>query len=349
MTAAAASAPGIISRFVNVVLGIKPIFNVAKYQARTMMVKRAASIGIDWPGEVAALRSRQIHPQNHPQIATSLSAMAATPLHPDWETELAALRNDRLVYPDYYLNPFHAYDEGNMGWVPALEVDVAAKTVHAKIWPEAGVQGDAQLRQSYHDVLKTALPQPPTDILDVGCSVGLSTMGLRSLYPRSNCTGVDLSPYFLTVAQYRERQLQPHQQQQQQDQQHQPDITPHAIRWVHAAGEDTGLEAATFDLASIHLVMHELPASVTKAMLVEMRRLLRPGGHVAIMDMNPKSEAYTKMPPYVLTLLKSTEPFLDEYFGLDLEQTIYDAGFNYPTVRATSPRHRTLVAQVRAR
>jgi len=36
------------------------------------------------------------------------------------------------------------------------------------------------------------------------------------------------------------------------------------------------------------------------------------------MDMNPQSEVYAKMAPYILTLLKSTEPYLDEYFALRL-------------------------------
>ncbi|HEY9660835.1 MAG TPA: SAM-dependent methyltransferase, partial [Allocoleopsis sp.] len=66
-----------------------------------------------------------------------------------------------------------------------------------------------------------------------------------------------------------------------------------------------------------------------------------------IMDMNPNSEIYAKMPPYILTLLKSTEPYLDQYFSLDLEQAIYDAGFARPTVICNSPRHRTVIAQVR--
>jgi hypothetical protein len=65
------------------------------------------------------------------------------------------------------------------------------------------------------------------------------------------------------------------------------------------------------------------------------------------MDMNPRSEIYAKMPPYILTLLKSTEPYLDDYFTFNLEQAIYDAGFTYPTVTPNTPRHRTIIAQVR--
>jgi hypothetical protein len=53
------------------------------------------------------------------------------------------------------------------------------------------------------------------------------------------------------------------------------------------------------------------------------------------------------MPPYILTLLKSTEPYLDEYFTLDLEQELVDAGFHSPTITPNSPRHRTVVAQVK--
>jgi hypothetical protein len=62
--------------------------------------------------------------------------------------------------------------------------------------------------------------------------------------------------------------------------------------------------------------------------------------------MNPQCEAYKKMPPYVFTLLKSTEPYLDEYFTLDIKQALIDAGFQTPTITPSSPRHRTVVAKV---
>lgn len=67
---------------------------------------------------------------------------------------------------------------------------------------------------------------------------------------------------------------------------------------------------------------------------------------MAITDMNPQSEVYTKMPPFVLALLKSTEPYLDEYFALDMEQIFQDAGFAAPTSVCNSARHRTLIGQV---
>jgi hypothetical protein len=64
------------------------------------------------------------------------------------------------------------------------------------------------------------------------------------------------------------------------------------------------------------------------------------------MDMNPQSEAFKKMPPYILTLLKSTEPYLDQYFALDIGQALVEAGFQTPSITQNSPRHRTVIAQV---
>jgi ubiquinone/menaquinone biosynthesis C-methylase UbiE len=158
----------------------------------------------------------------------------------------------------------------------------------------------------------------------------MSTFALQKTYPQAQVTGLDLSPYFLAIAQYQSAKsgTQP-------------------ATWIHAAAESTGLPDASFDLVSAHLIFHELPQDASIAILQEARRLLRPGGHLAIMDMNPQSEIYAKMPPYILTLLKSTEPYLDQYFALDLAQAIYDAGFDRPSITTNSARHRTLVAQVR--
>jgi ubiquinone/menaquinone biosynthesis C-methylase UbiE len=296
----------LVSRLVNGILSIKPVYEFAKHQARQMMIKRAEQIGVPWRREAAALRSQNL------------------------EAELARVQNLSLIYPNYYLRSFHAYETGNLNWEAATEVGVAAKAVHAKIWPEAGAQGDAKLRQSYHDILTAQLPTAPQDAIDLGCGVGLSTFSLQTIYPHARVTGLDLSPHFLAVAH--------HQSQQQATQSH--------IRWIHAAAEDTGLPDASFDFVSLFLVCHELPQSATRAILREARRLLRPTGHLGIMEMNPRSEVFAKMPPYVLTLLKSTEPYLDEYFSLDLAWEIVEAGFNAPRIECNSPRHRTVIAAV---
>jgi ubiquinone/menaquinone biosynthesis C-methylase UbiE len=307
-------------RLANQLLGIKPLFNLAKQRARSMMIQRAEAIGVQWRAEAARLQAR------------------------DWQADLQAVQNPTLQYPDYYLRSFHAYEEGNLGWLPATEVEVAAYAVHAKIWQDGSISGDPSLRQSYHAVLQRELPIAPQDIVDLGCSVGMSTFALQDTFPGSHITGVDLSPYFLAVARYRSQLRQTGQGNGLQLSDRPSEQTPPT--WVHAAAEQTGLPSASYDLVSLCLVYHELPQTAAIAILAEARRLLRPGGHLAIMDMNPKSAVFQKMPPYVMTLLKSTEPYLDQYFALDLPGAIVQAGFQVPRVTENSPRHRSMVAQV---
>lgn len=164
--------------------------------------------------------------------------------------------------------------------------------------------------------------------MDLGCGVGMSTFALQQIYPQANMTGVDLSPYFLAVAEYKSKQ-------------HHTEIN-----WKHAAAEATGLPDASYDLVSVFLVFHELPQTAAKAILREARRLLRPGGYLTLMDMNPQSQVYATMPAYVFTLFKSTEPYFDDYFTLDIEQAIAEAGFQPPMITPNSSRHRTIIAPV---
>jgi ubiquinone/menaquinone biosynthesis C-methylase UbiE len=319
---------------INGILAVPPLASFAKQRARAMMINRAEALGVPWRQRVQELQAR------HGQTGNTVDSAAATAgLASGWEEERSQIETPDLAYPDYYLTSFHAYDEGNMGWTPAMEVEVASLAVHARLWPELGIKGDAQLRQSYHDVLTVQLPDTLHDIVDLGCGVGMSTQALQAMFPMATMTGVDLSPYFLAIARYRD--------QQRLARPESSSSPPHAIRWVHRAAENTHLPAHSYDLVSACLVFHELPQQAARNILSEARRIIRPGGYLSIMDMNPGCDTFMKMPSFVFTLLKSTEPYLDEYLSLDLEQAIYDAGFQRPTVTITSPRHRTLVAQTR--
>ena len=52
------------------------------------------------------------------------------------------------------------------------------------------------------------------------------------------------------------------------------------------------------------------------------------------------------MSPVLFTLMRSTEPFLDEYYLNDLEATLREAGFVNVQTILTDPRHRTVTATV---
>ena len=129
------------------------------------------------------------------------------------------------------------------------------------------------LRQTYHQALQELVINPQA-ILDLGCKIGMTTQTWRSIYPHAQITGIDLSPYFLAVAQYRSRQ------------------NNSKIKWLHGAAESTELSDHRFDLISASLVFQELPTKAALDIITEARRLLRPGGYLSIMDMNLNSEVF---------------------------------------------------------
>ena len=288
-------------------LAVKPLWAVAKAQARRMMIQRAERLGIPWRERVAA----------YEQVA--------------WVPLFEEINDPDLAYPANYQASFHGYDAGHLCWEAAFEFEVASNAVHSSLYPEAGPCSDQALRAGFHRALLAQLPQPPSTVLDLHCTVGLSSFALQAAFPHAAITALDFSPHYLAVARHEaQRQGVP-------------------IRaWRHALPEATGLAAGRFDLVSVCLLLHEMPQPTTRRILREARRLLRPGGAFAVMDMDPACSAYQTMPAAVMTLLKSTEPFMDQYFALDLEAELAQAGFDAVSSTPCSPRHRLLLARVEA-
>ena len=54
------------------------------------------------------------------------------------------------------------------------------------------------------------------------------------------------------------------------------------------------------------------------------------------------------LPPVLFTLMKSTEPWSDEYYAFDVEACMEAAGFAGVRTVATDPRHRTVLGAVAA-
>uniref|UniRef100_J3N1B8 Methyltransferase type 11 domain-containing protein n=2 Tax=Oryza brachyantha TaxID=4533 RepID=J3N1B8_ORYBR len=247
------------------------------------------------------------------------------------------IRDLNLVYPDYYLSPFHAYDEGNLSWLAAAEAEPATMSIAKRAIPDAGSIEEANqivrgnwLNAVEEHHLKYSGNCQINDILDVGCSVGVSTRYLAEKFPSAKAVGLDLSPYFLAVAAHKEEKLS----------------RKNPIRWVHANGESTGLPSNSFDLVSLAYVCHECPARAITGLVNEAFRLLRPGGTIALTDNSPKSKVLQELSPVLFTLMKSTEPFIDEYYMLDLEETMKQAGFVNVHSILTDPRHRTVTGTV---
>jgi ubiquinone/menaquinone biosynthesis C-methylase UbiE len=297
-----------LSRAVNLLIQTKPIYAVMKQQARRVLIKTAETNGIPWRKSYQALEASDVK---------SLFAQIQRPVH----------------YPDYYQVPFHAYAEGNLCWPAAFEAESATYSMALRVWPQEELTWQAaqdRLRSSFHQVLADYGPETVHRILDLGCSVGLSTVPLHRFYQQAQgaveTIGLDLSPYMLSVAKLRD----PHDQ---------------ISQWLHARAEETGLASESFDLVTLQFVIHELPRKATQEIFVEVLRLLRPGGCIAIVDNNPKSDVIQNLPPVLFTLMKSTEPWSDDYYTFDVESALQRVGFDHLATVASDPRHRTIVAR----
>lgn len=304
-----------LSRGVNLLIQTKPIYALMKQQARQVLIKTAEKKGVPWREQAEALARSGV------------------------SDRLETLTNPSVTYPDYYQVPFHAYDEGNLCWQAAFEAEPATYAMGLRVWPKEDLEAQEaheRLRSSFHAVLDQEITQPVTDILDIGCSVGVSTRALHRHYqhrhqhdpqaqPQPRTIGLDLSPYMLTVAQHL-------------------DQSGEISQWIHAQAENTGLPDAAFDLITLQFVIHELPRFASREIFQECLRLLRPGGCFALVDNNPKSPVIQNLPPVLFTLMKSTEPWSDDYYTFDVEATLQEVGFDYRTTVASDPRHRTIVA-----
>ncbi|EFJ11155.1 hypothetical protein SELMODRAFT_126718 [Selaginella moellendorffii] len=303
-----------LSRLVSGLISIGPLFAAMQFAGRQVFLRTAEKKGIPW----RSLSS---------QILGSEEIKA--------EKEL--VENKSIVYPEYYLQKFHAYTKGNLCWEAASEAEVATMSMVRRALPAAETTEEALevLRGNWIRALESYHSQnsvlPVSQVLDVGCSVGLSTIYLAEAFPSAQITGLDLSPYFLAVAQHKEKQRIADGKLQR-----------NPIRWHHANGEHTGFPSCTFDIVSIAYVIHECPVHATKGLLKEAYRVLKPGGTIAITDNSPKSKILQSLPPVLFTLQKSTEPWLDDYYGLDLEEAMREAGFISVCARLTDPRHRTV-------
>ncbi len=300
----------LLSKFVNLLIQTKPLYALMKRQARQVLIKTAEKNGIPWRQTRSQFEASDIH------------------------TQLVAVTNPTVTYPDYYQVPFHAYEAGNLCWPAAFEAASATYAMALRVWPQESLTWQAaqdRLRGSFYDVLDSYITGTIHDALDMGCSVGISTLRLHRYYQNKQVNpirtvGLDLSPYMLAVASAQ-------------------DARQEIAQWLHAQAEQTGLPTASFDLVTLQFVTHELPRTAARAIFREALRLLRPGGTLAIADNNPKSPTIQNLPPVLFTLMKSTEPWSDDYYTFDIESALVDIGFQTVVTCETDPRHRAILAQ----
>jgi len=154
----------------------------------------------------------------------------------------------------------------------------------------------------------TALPAgQPRRIVDLGCGFGKSTWPLKQRYPDAEVIGIDLAAPCLRLAAQRagDKGL--------------------AIHFRQASATATGLDAASVDLVTATMLIHELPLAELRQLFVEARRILAPGGELRILDFHLTGDAFRD-----LAMLehgaRNNEPFMTPMLATDVAALARDAG-----------------------
>lgn len=168
---------------------------------------------------------------------------------------------------------------------------------------------------------------PAADLLDVGSGGGGT--GAQMLAAGAGAvTGVEPSPYLLRHAARRYP----------------------GVRYVQGLAEDLPFADASFDAVAVCFVLHEVPPTFTRRALREFRRVLRPGGRLAICEPSPTQLQLGAWPlwrlhgwrgVYFRLLAKRVhEPFVTAWHGMDAVAELAAAGFTAIVDREQFPsRH----------
>lgn len=164
--------------------------------------------------------------------------------------------------------------------------------------------------------LKNRFPDlKPKRILDMGCGVGHATLPYRDLFPDAEIIGIDVGAALLRYGHARAESL------------------GKKVDFVQANAECTPFPDGHFDLVTSHIFLHETSGKALPRILVESRRLLKPGGLMAHID-QPRFAGLDEYQSFMQEneTYYNNEPFWIAYRKLDLEKLAIDAGFKRANV-----------------
>ena len=293
------AAGGLLSDLVNALIRFKPLFGLLKTGARKLLIENAEKNGIPWRKRAVALEEK------------SYGVL---------KSYYEEVEKKGTIYPNYYQQEFHAYDEGNLNWMAAYECESATMSMALRVYPTdvlSAIEAQDKLRKSMRDVITSYIGRQPDKLLDMGCSVGVSTFYLAKSYPSASIIdGIDLSPHFLAIAKLRQQlatdAAKGHVDGIEGAGYVLDDVSRFVesrvsrIRWIHGNVEATQLPDNYYDIVEAIFLFHELPAIPSDSIIKEMFRVTAKGGVVAITDNDPRSAVIKGLPPAIFTLMKST-------------------------------------------
>jgi ubiquinone/menaquinone biosynthesis C-methylase UbiE len=208
------------------------------------------------------------------------------------------------IYPRYFLQNFHYQTDGWLSPESAERYDMQVETLFTGA-------ASAMRRQALPAIRAAIGARDPSSLslLDVACGTGSFLEAVKDNWPLLHAAALDLSPAYLgktraTLANCRN------------------------MRFVEANAEATGLADASFDIATIVYLFHELPPATRRMVAAEAARILKPGGTLVHVDTIQYGDE-----PGLDVLLETFprafhEPYYDGYCREDLGGVFSSAGFD---------------------
>ena len=156
----------------------------------------------------------------------------------------------------------------------------------------------------------------PRRILDMGCTVGHSTLPYKEMFPDAEIWGIDVGAPVIRYAHARAVAL------------------GHEVNFAQMNAEDTRFPDGHFDLVVSHILLHETSGKAMPKIFEECYRLLSPGGYMIHADLPP----FDLMDPFTQFILDNetwynNEPFWGAMRDMDQVELAAKAGFEKSDVR----------------
>ena len=142
-------------------------------------------------------------------------------------------------------------------------------------------------------------------VLDIGCGTGSLTLLIEKLHPDVEVVGLDPDPKALSIAKRKAERA------------------GLAIRLDQGFSDQLPYPDASFDRVFSSLMFHHLDQEVKSATLREVRRVLRPGGSLHLLDFGPPRSGLSRALAHVLHSAEHLRDNLEDRIPSFMEQ----AGF----------------------
>lgn len=240
--------------------------------------------------------------------------------------ELSAGAKAELVIPEGFVPPryvtaldIHCMPGGYCSEVAADDISVGAlydRGVYLYAMGYTGPNNDDMGRSVVNYLKRHAPVFKPRRILDMGCTVGHSTLPYKELFPEAEVWGIDVGGPCIRYAHARAAGF------------------GLDVNFAQMNAEETTFPDEHFDLVVSHILLHETSGKAMPRIFAEAYRVLAPGGMMIHADLPP----FDLMDPFTQFILDNetwynNEPFWGAMRDMDQFALAQKAGFDLADVK----------------